>query len=96
MDKPIMQDIADALSISRISVWKALNDRPGVSEELREKVFETAKEIGYIKGFDNSTMMGKNAINGKNAARTIAAVVSRPESSLFWMQIIHQIDPLQR
>jgi len=85
MDKPIMQDIADALSVSRISVWKALNDRAGVSEELRERVLEKAREIGYIRGFDSS------AVNGKNVARTIAAVVSRPESSLFWMQIIHQI-----
>ena len=85
MDKPIMQDIANALSISRISVWKALNDRAGVSEELREKVLQKAKEIGYIKGFENT------AENGRTAARTIAAVVSRPESSIFWMQIIHQI-----
>ena len=85
MDKPIMQDIADALSISRISVWKALNNRSGVSDELRERVHEKARQIGYIKEME--TISG----NDKAATRTIAAVVSRPESSLFWMQIIHQI-----
>ena len=30
MSKPTMQDIADALSVSRITVWKALSNRPGV------------------------------------------------------------------
>ena len=85
MDKPIMQDIAYALSTSRISVWKALNNKPGVSEELREKVLEKAKEIGYLKGLENAPE------NEKSAKRTIAAVVSRLESSSFWMQIIHQI-----
>ena len=84
MDKPIMQDIADALSISRISVWKALNDRTGVSEELREKVLDKARQIGYIDSPEKEA-------NGKTVTRTIAAVVSRPESSTFWMQIIHQI-----
>ena len=49
MDRPKMQDIADALSTSRVSVWKALNDRPGVSKELREKVYEKAREIGYLR-----------------------------------------------
>ena len=29
MSKPTMQDIADALSVSRITVWKALSNRPG-------------------------------------------------------------------
>ena len=85
MDKPKMQDIADALSISRISVWKALNDRPGISGELREKVFTKAKEIGYMKSYEGI------AGSAKSVPRTIAAVVSRPESSNFWMQIIHQI-----
>jgi len=79
-----MQDIADAMQISRISVWKALNNRPGVSEDLRERVFEKARQIGYFKKPNGS-------VNGKPATRTVAAVVSRPESSIFWMQIIHQI-----
>jgi len=85
MEKPIMQDIADSLSISRISVWKALNDRPGVSDELKERIMKKAVEIGYIKIADSMSE------SGLSTTRTIAAVVSRPESSVFWMQIIHQI-----
>jgi len=80
-----MQDIADSLSVSRISVWKALNNRPGVSDELRERILKEAVNIGYIKE------SGNGAEVEKTQTRTIAAVVSRPESSIFWMQIIHQI-----
>jgi len=82
MSKPIMQDIASSLSVSRVSVWKALTDRPGISDALREKILNKAHEIGYVKEPDQEA---------KPPARTIATVVSRPASSIFWMQIIHQI-----
>ena len=82
MSKPIMQDIATQLSVSRVSVWKALTDRPGISDELRAKILQKAQEIGYVKEAEPEA---------KIPARTIATVVSRPESSIFWMQIIHQI-----
>ncbi|MGG3467510.1 LacI family DNA-binding transcriptional regulator [Neobacillus pocheonensis] len=42
-----MQRIADRLGISKNSVSLALTGRAGVSEELREKVLDTALEIGY-------------------------------------------------
>jgi len=84
MKKTSMQNIADSLSISRISVWKALTNRPGVSAELREKIVNEAVERGYIE-------KPADFRNGEKITLPIAAVVSRPESSTFWMQIIHQI-----
>lgn len=42
-----MKDIADKLGISIVTVSKALNDKEGVSEELRAKIKETAQEMGY-------------------------------------------------
>lgn len=42
-----LKDIADKLGVSSVTVSKALNDREGVSDELREKIKETAKEMGY-------------------------------------------------
>jgi len=84
MNKPIMQDIADALSVSRVTVWKALTGRAGISDVLREKIKDKAVEIGYV---NEGVMAGMKSI----PPRTIATVVSRPESSIFWMQIIHQI-----
>lgn len=42
-----MADIAKALGISKVSVSKALNDKEGVSDELREKIKELAESMGY-------------------------------------------------
>lgn len=45
--KVTMEDIANKLGISKVSVSKALNDKEGVSEELREQVKEMAQKLGY-------------------------------------------------
>jgi LacI family transcriptional regulator len=42
-----MKDIADHLGVSSVTVSKALNDKEGVSEELREKIKKVAEEMGY-------------------------------------------------
>ena len=39
-----MADIAEKLGISIVSVSKGLAGKDGVSEEMREKILETAKE----------------------------------------------------
>ena len=41
-----MADIAEKLGISIVSVSKGLAGKDGVSEEMREKILETAKEMG--------------------------------------------------
>jgi LacI family transcriptional regulator len=83
MGKVTMQDLADAVHVSRITVWKALNNRPGVSGEMRLEIQRKASEMKYS---------ASASIPVKEAAdRTFSIVVSRPESSSFWMQIIHHI-----
>ncbi len=47
MKKVSMLEIAKALNISKVSVSKALNGKEGVSEELRNKIKETALAMGY-------------------------------------------------
>ncbi|ASA23337.1 LacI family DNA-binding transcriptional regulator [Paenibacillus donghaensis] len=42
-----MQDIADQLHISKNAVSLALLDKKGVGEEMRYRVLQTAKELGY-------------------------------------------------
>lgn len=83
MSKPTMQDLADALGVSRITVWKALTNRPGVSEHLRKQVQDTAVQMGYAQP--------ERAVFSDKPRHTFSVVVSRPESSAFWMQIIHHI-----
>lgn len=83
MNKVTMQDIADALGISRVTVWKVFNDHTGVSAQLRESVLEKAKELGYTKGFVDYSRVE----NEKN----VSLIVSRPDSSTFWTNIIHRM-----
>ena len=42
-----MSDIAKAMDISTVTVSKALGDKDGVSDELREKIKQKANEMGY-------------------------------------------------
>jgi len=44
-----LKDIARELGISTAAASRALNDLPGVSDELRVKVKETAQRLGYQK-----------------------------------------------
>jgi LacI family transcriptional regulator len=90
-----MQDVADALNISRVTVWKVLNNQPGVSDILCNQILEKAREIGYLKpGMpypDNPSAQSISEEGPSVGQMTVSVVVSRPESSIFWMNIIHQI-----
>lgn len=94
MKKITMQSIADALNTSRVTVWKVLNNQPGVSEVLRNEVLRAASELGY-KNIKNSAFMSSvqdtHQATQKVNTTTISVVVARPESSIFWLNIIHQI-----
>ena len=46
--KPTMKAIAETLNLSINAVSLALNDKPGVSEETRGQILETAEKMGYF------------------------------------------------
>jgi LacI family transcriptional regulator len=48
-NKITINDIAETLGISTISVSRALSGQAGVSEELRGKIIGKAKDLGYVK-----------------------------------------------
>ncbi|MDO5558801.1 MAG: LacI family DNA-binding transcriptional regulator [Oscillospiraceae bacterium] len=54
-----MIDIAESLNISVVTVSNALNNRGGVSPELREMIKKMADEIGYQ--YDNSSKNGSKS-----------------------------------
>ena len=45
--KVTIQDIADALGVSRNTVSKAINNADGLAEVTREKILQKAVEMGY-------------------------------------------------
>lgn len=47
MKKVTIQDIADALGISRNTVSKAINNSDGLADATREKILQKAVEMGY-------------------------------------------------
>lgn len=42
-----MADVADLAQVSKMSVSRVLNNKPGVSEETRQRIVDAAKELGY-------------------------------------------------
>jgi len=84
--KPTMQKIADSLGVSRITVWKALNDQTGVSDAVRAQVIKLASQLGYTH---RSQQKAPALLPSEE--KNVSVIVSRPESSVFWTSIIHRI-----
>lgn len=97
MKKVTYQQVADALNISRVTVWKAVNDKPGIAPDTKRSILQKAVEMGYpISIMSNQESTNNSPITPvpqqaapapKNA--NVAVVISRPETSNFWMSIIH-------
>ncbi|WP_057915548.1 LacI family DNA-binding transcriptional regulator [Peribacillus muralis] len=72
MEKKVtMQDIADILNISKNSVSQALSGKPGVSEDTRRLVQNTADELGY-----NYSDSRNQKLADKKLPRNIALIAS--------------------
>ena len=59
--KVTLQDIADALGVSRNTVSKAINNTGVLAESTRQKVLEKAIEMGY-KQFSYASDLSDNFI----------------------------------
>ena len=45
MKKVTYQQVADALNISRVTVWKAVNDKPGIAPDTKRSILQKAVEM---------------------------------------------------
>ena len=59
MGKVTLKDIAVLIGTSSKTVSKALNNQPGVSEELRQRIKDTARELHYIPNPFGKGLSGK-------------------------------------
>ncbi len=82
-----MQDVADELEISRVTVWKVFSNKEGVSDNLRLKIIQKAIEMNYAVPEELKLL---ETAKEYREQITVSVTVSRPETSLFWMTIIHE------
>jgi len=69
-----MSDIAQRVGVSRVAVSYALNGRPGVSEDLRERVRVVAEELGFSAHGPAVALHGAaSSVIGLTLLRTSAA-----------------------
>lgn len=61
MKNVTMKDIARRLSVSTVTVSKALSDKDGVSKELKDKIRKAADEMGYR--YNSAAKMIKDGIS---------------------------------
>lgn len=61
MAKVTIKDIAALLKTSPKTVSKALNNQPGVSKKLREKIKRTARELHYVPNIFGRGLSGKSS-----------------------------------
>lgn len=64
-NKVTIQDIADALGISRNTVSKAINNSDGLAEETRKKILQKAIEMGY-KQFSYVQSLYQSVLSDEN------------------------------
>lgn len=88
-----MSDIANEIGVSTVTVSKALGDKEGVGDELREKIKQKANEMGYR--FSNSSKSVKD-----NLTYSISVVVAKhfihDASAFYWVVYRYIVELLQK
>lgn len=83
-----MQDIANRFDVSKVTVSKALNNKDGVSDELKKKIQNAAEEMGYR--FNSIAKSLKD-----NATYNIGVIIAgryvNDNASAFYMSFYQQI-----
>lgn len=77
-----LSDIAEKLNISTVTVSKALSDKEGVGDDLREKIKIIAEEMGYHTKKEKFSNLSENTTG--NIGILIPSRFFSPNSSYYW------------
>lgn len=77
-----LSDIAEKLNISTVTVSKALSDKEGVGDDLREKIKIIAEEMGYHTKKEKHSNLSENTTG--NIGILIPSRFFSPNSSYYW------------
>lgn len=88
-----MSDIAKAMNVSTVTVSKALGDREGVSEALRERIKQKASEMGYR--IHSGARSSSNGLNYNIGIIVAKRFISEP-STLYWVLYKQLVELLQK
>lgn len=93
MPKPVtLADIAEQSQVSLSTVSLVLRNRPGITEETRQRVLTVAQELGYrVKGQSNGRPVNTQPNGG--SVKRIGLVVKTelnlpPQTNLFYAQVL--------
>ncbi|MBO5449369.1 MAG: LacI family DNA-binding transcriptional regulator [Ruminococcus sp.] len=91
MKKPVtLIDIARVCNTSNVTVSKALSDKSGVSDELRDKIKQVAEEMGYV------AVKSGSAKKKSNVGVLIPAKFINPNGSFYWALYNYLVQRLKR
>lgn len=88
-----MSDVAKAMNVSTVTVSKALGDREGVSESLRERIKQKATEMGYRIHTGGRAM--KDGLTYNIGIIVAKHFISEP-SAFYWIMYKYLVELLQR
>ena len=77
-----LSDIAEKLNVSIVTVSKAISDKEGVSDELREKIKEMASQMGYRQKSRLALRAGENSTG--NIGIVIPSHFFERSTSFYW------------
>lgn len=88
-----MSDVAKAMNVSTVTVSKALGDREGVSDALRERIKQKATEMGYR--IHTGGHAQKDGLTYNIGIIVAKHFISEP-SAFYWIMYKYLVELLQR
>ncbi len=91
MKKIVTQMLAESLGLSRVTVWKVLNNRPGVAPETIKRVRSAVEKLHQDNQENADRYEEDDDVFAPLDVDNVTLLASRADTSSFWMRIVDQI-----